>query len=98
MLPSGQVASSNDIPDANDIHKPEERVYYVALSSDVWEAPAAPLGQASYDKKSDYGFHAWLESEGLCADKVYESEHKTHDVKGRLVLLCVHPSDNNTDL
>ncbi len=98
MLPSGQVAVSNDIPDANDIHKPEERVYYVALSSDVWEAPAAPLGQASYDKKSDYGFHAWLESEGLCADKVYESEHKTHDVKGRLVLLCVHPSDNNTDL
>lgn len=98
LLPSGQVAAASEIPDANDIRLPKEKMFYVALSSDVWDASPSPLGQKSYDKKSDYGFHAWLESEGLCADKVYESEHKTHDVKGRLVLLRVHPSDKTSEL
>lgn len=97
LLPSGQTAPSVGIPDANNIRKPSEKEFFVALSSDVWNGKQAPLAQKSYDKKSDYGLHSWLKANNLAAVKIYESDHKTHDVRGNLVLLLVHPVDSILD-
>lgn len=98
LLPSGQTTGSNSVPDANDIRMPDEKVFFVVVSDNVWNAERQPLGLPSYDKKSDYGLHAWLSVNSLVADSLYTSDHKTHDVRGRLVLLRVHPADRKPEL
>lgn len=93
LLPSGQVDAGDKDPDANDIMRPGSDSFYMAVSSTVWNGVRTRLGQDSYDRKSDYGLHAWLQAHGLSADVVYVSDTKTHDVRGRLVLLHVHKTD-----
>lgn len=97
LLPSGQTSGSNSVPDANDIMMPDQKVFFVAVSENVWNATRKPLGLDSYDKKSDYGLHAWLDAHSLQADSLYTSEHKTHDVRGKLVLLRVHPDNKKSE-
>lgn len=98
LLPSGQTPGAVDgIPDANDIRRPSEAAFFMAVSSNVWKGTPASLGKEEYDKKSDYGLHAWIEANGLQAVELYTSENKTHDVRGHLVLLRVFPKDAEKD-
>lgn len=89
LLPSGQTSGSDQVPDANDIMMPSDSTFFVALSTDVWNGKREALGRESYDKGSDYGFHDWISVNRFEVDSLYTSENKTHDVRGKLVLLKI---------
>lgn len=89
LLPSGQTLPHEGRPDANDIVTPSDSAFYLAVNQDVWEGKKMPLS-AKFEKKTDYGLHAWLKANGLSVEELYVSDHKTHDLKSPLVLLKVY--------
>lgn len=89
LLPSGQTMGNNFSTYAGEARFPADSVFYVAVSSKVWEGNPITV-RAENMKGTDFGFRHRLEMEGLEAEKIYTSPYPTHDIQGNLILLKLH--------